>query len=96
MTTLCARTKFSCIKLKDILYGLENLSFNSSLTHCEINGFKTEAPLEIVNLLIKIKNEVKDSNLFTPNNKIDEKLCLDVKKGLLISHLGPLGLPDRE
>ncbi|EOB11985.1 N2,N2-dimethylguanosine trna methyltransferase, partial [Nosema bombycis CQ1] len=30
MTTLCARTKFSCIKLKDILYGLENLSFNSS------------------------------------------------------------------
>lgn len=94
MTSLCSRTKLNCIKLKDVLYGLQNLNFESSLTHCEIAGFKTTAPLEIIDLIVEIKNKEKDSKLFLPNSTADERMALDFKKGLLISHLGPLALPD--
>ncbi|KAF9765046.1 tRNA (guanine(26)-N(2))-dimethyltransferase [Nosema granulosis] len=94
MTNLCSRTKLPCIKLKDVLYALQNLHFDSSLTHCEISGFKTNAPLEVIDLLVRIKNEDKDSELFLPNEEIDKKMDLSFKKGLLISHLGPLALPD--
>lgn len=91
---LCKKLKTNCIRNKDMLTALMNLGYDVSLTHCDINAFKTTAPLEIVNFIIQLGNKEKDNKIFSTNKDVEEIFAKKYYKGLISSGLGPLALPE--
>lgn len=91
---LASILKIDCPKLKDIMTGLANSNYLVSLTHCDNNSFKTNAPLSIIKTLLnELKNEKFDVFTLEPNEYVEDIFKTNFYKGKVSSGLRPLGLP---
>lgn len=86
--------KTSCIRNKDMMTALKNLGYDVSFTHCEINGFKTNAEIKIILFIIELKHEFPNCSLFKENEEIVKLFDKKFYKGLMSSGLGPLSFPE--
>lgn len=86
--------KICCIKNKDMMTALKNLKYDVSFTHCEINGFKTNAEIKMIFYILELKHEFPNCSLFNTNEEIEKLFKIKFYKGLMSSGLGPLSFPD--
>jgi len=89
--------KIDCCKLVDVMNGLANAGYKSSLTHCEVNGFKTDAPMaEVVALMREISSKNFVKYTIKSNTAVEEIFAQKFHKGKLKSGLKPLSLPKKQ
>lgn len=86
--------KTDCCKLKDIMTGLANSGYLVSLTHCDNNSFKTNAPISVINeLFIEISTKKLFKYSLDENEKVSKIFENNFYKGKIKSGLKPLSLP---
>jgi len=88
---LCSKLKISSCKLKALLTSLANYGYDVSLVYYDTNAFKTSAPLEKINQLLKGELEM----LPTPNEKVEKIYAEEYFKGAIMSGLKPGSLPEK-
>lgn len=93
---LSKNLKMPCIRLIKMLTALKNLGFDVSLTHCDIKGFKTNALVKIIYIVLQIGNLEPDFKLFSKNDIVNKIFEQKYYKGLIDSKLGPLSLPRKD
>lgn len=92
MPELASVLKVSCCKLKDIMNALANLGYRVSLTHCDNNSFKSNAPFEVVKrTLIEISSNPHIK--ITENDNVKKIFEMSFYRGKVKSGLKPLSLP---
>lgn len=93
---LASILKTNCAKLKDIMTGLVNSKYLVSLTHCDNNAFKTNAPLPVIKSLLS-ELESNQFKIFSlePNECVEDIFRTNFYKGKVSSGLKPLGLPKK-
>lgn len=86
--------KINCCKLKDVMNGLANAGYLVSLTHCDNNAFKTNAPAEkVVELMREIDSKVFSVYSIEESEQVKDIFNACFYKGKLKSGMGPLSLP---
>ena len=95
---LCSKLKINSCKLKDIMNCLANAGYRVSLTHCDNNSFKTNAPLTIINkMMLYFFNKRDYENFsFERNSLVDLIFENEYYKGKIASGLKPLSLPKND
>lgn len=96
MPVLSSKFKINCCKLKDVMNALANANYAVSLTHCDNNSFKTNAPFEIIKkVMIQSNSKVTGEFSFEPNEKVTKIFQQNYFKGMIASGLKPLSLPKK-
>lgn len=82
--------KTTTLNRKQILANLEKRGFLFSLTHCDVNGFKTNAPLSVIFEIFKNSDHCEVSST------VETLLKDNFYKGLLSSGMKPGSLPKQK
>ncbi|ORD95092.1 N2N2_dimethylguanosine_tRNA methylTase [Enterospora canceri] len=82
--------KLPQIKRKHLMTALANKGYRVSLTHCDLEGFKTDAPAAVIYETIRTFN--KDEELL-PNEAVESIFATDFHKKTISSGLKPGALP---
>jgi tRNA (guanine26-N2/guanine27-N2)-dimethyltransferase len=93
---LCSKLGVGCIPLLPLFSALLKLNYRVSLTHCRQNSLKTDAPLEVLNEVIKRYFKPADGHLkisFEEEKAVRDILERKYYRGLSHSRMGPLSRP---
>lgn len=99
---LCSILKINTIKQIDLMNALANLGYSVSYTHSELNGIKTDAPIELVNKILFLHHKQDEDGLkeagitFEENEVVRILESTQFFKGLLKSGMGPLSVPRKK
>lgn len=95
MPEISSVLKTNCCKLRDAMNALANLGFKVSLTHCDNNSFKTNAPISVIKDILISFNKGENKYSKENNPEVDKILNESYHKGKLASGLRPLSLPKK-
>lgn len=94
--TLSSRLRISCCRIRDVLNALANAGYRVSLTHCDNNAFKTNAPLVVVQeVMVQWSSQTSGKFSFEPNELVVRILGQQYYRGKIMSGLKPLSLPKK-
>lgn len=93
MSQLSRYLKQNTVKMKNVLTVLSNMGYDVSLTHCSLDGFKTNAPIKVIyDILIQIQTGKAQ---ITPNSTVEALYNINFYKKLISSKLKPGSLPKK-
>lgn len=93
MSHLSRYLKQNTIKMKTVLTVLSNMGYEVSLTHCNLDGFKTNAPIKVIyDVLVQLQT---DSLCVIPNPTVEALYNINFYKKLINSKLKPGSLPKK-
>ncbi|ELA42777.1 N2,N2-dimethylguanosine tRNA methyltransferase [Vittaforma corneae ATCC 50505] len=93
---LASFLKINCCKLSDVMTGLANAGHLVSLTHCDNNAFKTNAPIDVIkSLMVELNSKALVSFSLSKNISVDNIFAQNFYKGKIKSGLKPLSLPKK-
>ncbi|KAM0677956.1 tRNA methyltransferase 1 [Binucleata daphniae] len=98
---LCHYLRCDCIPLVKFITAILNLGYKASLTHCELNSVKTNAPITILYAIIKeyfCKNDdykFDIQNIFTENLEAIQMTKKNYYRKMKDSKLGPMSRPKK-
>lgn len=86
---LCSKLKVNSCKLRELMNCLANCGYKVSLVYYDNNSIKTNAPLSLINDMIKNRTKYNFEN----NTEVDQIFETQYFKGKIASKLKPLSLP---
>jgi tRNA G26 N,N-dimethylase Trm1 len=93
---LSSKLRISCCKIRDVLNALANAGYRVSLTHCDNNAFKTNAPLAVIQeIMMQCNSRAGGKFSFEPNELVSGILDRQYHRGKIRSGLKPLSLPKK-
>lgn len=94
MPVLSSKLGISCCKVRDVMNALANEGYRVSLTHCDSNAFKCDAPLRVIQEIMMQRSSGTGGKFsFEPNSLVSRILDQEYHKGKIRSGMKPLSLP---
>ncbi len=88
-------TKSNNVKLRTVLNALANENYEILLSHCEIDAFKTNAPVFVIYEILREANNDKEAKkyFYEENPKVEKIFSQSYYRKLLFSKIGPGSRP---
>lgn len=94
MPVLSSKLGISCCKIRDVMNALANEGYRVSLTHCDNNAFKSDAPLGVIQEVMMQRSSGASGRFsFEPNDTVSGIMDQQYHKGKIRSGMKPLSLP---